>query len=264
MDTNDLFFSNLDNLTRLWRTLGTTVRSAADPANLHVSASWPHRLWFDVDAEPTAADRARLLATADALRRTLTVPVWQRLAPRSGSGGFGASGGLGDLRDDLARHGFALSFRQTVMGTDPTAVRRDLVSPPQLEFSDGADDVTTWTEVAARAFGYAIDQRAVARLRDRADSYLVVARRGAEPIGTGLLFGTGATAGLHMVGVAPEARRAGVAGAIMLHLLDAADQRGYRHAALQASAAGEGLYRKLGFTTYGRIENMTRAGDATR
>ena len=113
------------------------------------------------------------------------------------------------------------------------------------------------------SFGYAIDAVAVAALRERPEADLVVARRWGTPVGTGLLFATGAVAGFHMLGVPPEARRTGVAGAIMLQLLHEARRRGLRHMALQASPMGEDLYRKLGFEHSGDIDWHRCADDAS-
>lgn len=245
-ERDDWFRSNLDNLTALWRALGAGSVPLASGARLSLSRSWPHRLWCDVDRSDTGEERARLTAVAAAAPRELTLPRWRR-APAA------------EPEPEFAAAGFAVAFRQTVMGARLDELRRDAIEVPTLDLADGAADVAAWCDVAARSFGYAIDPAAVARLVGRDDTSLLLAERDGVAVGTGLLFATGEVAGLHMVGVPPEARRSGIAGAIMLRLCDEAARRGLSRVTLQASAMGEGLYRKLGFAVHGHIDNLRRA-----
>ncbi|MCB9876534.1 MAG: GNAT family N-acetyltransferase [Planctomycetes bacterium] len=244
-ERHDWFRSNLDNLTALWRALGAGSVPMASGARLSLSRSWPHRLWYDVDRDDTGEERLRLTAVAAAAPRELTLPRWRR-APAAGP------------EPEFVAAGFELAFRQTVMGARLDQLRRDAIVVPALDQADGAADVESWCDVAARSFGYTIDPAAVARLVGRDDASLLLARRDGVAVGTGLLFVTGDVAGLHMVGVPPEARRGGVAGAIMLRLCDEAARRGLSRVTLQASAMGEGLYQKLGFAAHGHIDNLRR------
>lgn len=255
-DAYEPFVENVDNLTAMWRALGAGPLLRADVATPAPTASrtWPDRAWFEPTARPDEGDVARFVAAAGSAERALTVPVWRAA---------NADAATSDaLHDALVGAGFAHAFAQTVMHADVHEIRRDAVPAPTLAFTDGGGDVARWTDVAARSFGYAIDVAAVERLATHDDAELLLAHRDDEAVGTGLLFRTGDVAGLHMVGVTPTARRAGIAGAIMLQLLDVAERRGLRRATLQASTMGEGLYRKLGFVGSGRIDNLRRPTDA--
>src|SRR5690606_10849777 len=68
--------------------------------------------------------------------------------------------------------------------------------------------VTEWTRVASAAFGYAIDETVIAQLSGQADIELLLVNEKKQPqaIATALLFVTGDTIGVHMVGVAPHRR----------------------------------------------------------
>lgn len=75
-----------------------------------------------------------------------------------------------------------------------------------------------------------------------------------EPAGTSSLLFAGGVAGLYSVTVPPKVRRRGIGTALSLTALAAARQQGCRAAVLAATAAGTGIYRRLGFREYRRWE----------
>lgn len=125
--------------------------------------------------------------------------------------------------------------------------------------------IQEWTKVASTSFGYAIDAAVIAQLlqRPQPDITLLlayhinesahdntnIAADNANPqaVATALLFTTGNTMGVHMVGVLPSARGQGIALQLMQAIIRSAKQQGCQAITLQASAAGEGIYRRLGF-----------------
>tara|TARA_R110002094_G_scaffold78388_2_gene84720 strand:+ start:288 stop:1061 length:774 start_codon:yes stop_codon:yes gene_type:complete len=250
METHNLFQANLDNLTAMWHALGAETTTLSEGSHQHQSLGWPHRLWFDVQESASAADRAEMIATATSSSREFLLPAWRAVMPTDAHEQW---------HTELERSNLQSALRTTVMDADLDTIDWQGLTTPALQYEDGNDQIEAWSELASRSFGYHVDSRMVARLRDRSDSRLILARLHGTLVGTGLLFTTGNVAGLHMLGVAPEARRQGIAGAVMLRLLEAARADGQRHAALQASALGEGLYRKLGFAPSGHI-NWFRRG----
>lgn len=247
-DAQKQFLANLANLTALWHALGADGHGADGNEPFFVSQSWPHRLWIEPSlrrAEPQL--RADQIARAVASKRDIIMPTW--LPPGVSSQAS---------RNGLLAQGLEQAFGQTVMNAALDEIRDDAVQLPQLDFVEGPSVVQEWTEIAARSFGYAIDPQPIALLSEHPGAHFALARREGRSVGTGLLFATGGVAGIHMVGVPPEARRSGVAGAMMIHLHNIARERGLRTAALQASDMGEGLYRKLGYAAFGRIENFVK------
>jgi GNAT superfamily N-acetyltransferase len=242
------FVANLANLTAFWRALGAEPLPLAEAGEAARSRSWPHRLWFEPGLGPSPA-QVRSLVEQEA-QAPCVVPVWRDDADEARGDPLAAA---------LAAAGVPLRTSTVVMDADIAAIRWLAVADVELQFDDGKRDVVTWSQVAGRSFGYEVDPAAVARLVEHHEAWLVLARRGERPVGTGLLFETGEVAGLHMLGVLPEARRTGVAGAVMLRLLREAEWRGLRHAALQASAMGQGLYDKLGFVRSGAVDWHGRA-----
>jgi ribosomal protein S18 acetylase RimI-like enzyme len=74
-----------------------------------------------------------------------------------------------------------------------------------------------------------------------------------RPVSTATLFAAGGAAGVYLVATLPGARRRGLGTALTRYVLAAARAAGHRLAVLQATATGQGVYRKLGFEEYCRI-----------
>lgn len=80
-----------------------------------------------------------------------------------------------------------------------------------------------------------------------------VAYDGAQPVATALTILSGAGAGVYWVGTLKQSERKGLGGLCTRLATNAGFAAGARAVALQASPAGEGLYRKLGYRTYDRL-----------
>ncbi|MBL1378495.1 GNAT family N-acetyltransferase [Zobellella iuensis] len=224
MNDTQLDKANIDNLTALWRAMGS---EPGGMAGLQASRGWPHRFWFDWDHQPELKghELARLPPRA-------MVPVWT-----AGSA----------LERALTSQGFGLVLEQRAMhlavdgeGSRPEGGLRlsRVLTPAQAE---------CWAALCGRAFGYEVATATVRRLLGADGACLLLASREGGPVATALLFHTGEVVGIHQVGVVPEHRGQGIAHELMLQLMALAREQGARYLTLQASAAGEGLYRRLGF-----------------
>ncbi|MGR7921871.1 GNAT family N-acetyltransferase [Zobellella denitrificans] len=226
---------NIDNLTALWRAMGS---EPAGMAGLQASRGWPHRFWFDWGHQPELEghELARLPPRA-------MVPVWT-----AGSA----------LERALTSQGFGLVLEQRAMhlrlageGSRPEGGLRlsRVLTPAQAE---------CWAALCGRAFGYEVAAATVRRLLGAGGACLLLASREGGPVATALLFHTGEVTGIHQVGVVPEHRGQGIAHELMLQLMALAREQGARYLTLQASAAGEGLYRRLGFAPRFSISSYRR------
>jgi GNAT superfamily N-acetyltransferase len=74
-----------------------------------------------------------------------------------------------------------------------------------------------------------------------------------QPIGTGVVCLSGRVAAIFDVITAPQARGKGVGTLVTDAALRAAREAGYRIAVLESSAMGYNVYRRMGFTEYGKI-----------
>jgi len=253
MNAHDRFDANVRNLTNLWSAMGATPMGDA----LHASQSWPDRLWLGVDVQPERSDVMRWIQADRGDARSMVLPVWcrselGRAQPANMIEGL-------DLEEQLHSAGYSVSFEQTVMSMDLANWRADAAANNGVELVRVVDEAAGWAEVASRSFGYTVDPGVAEALVEAPGVGMLMARKAGAWVGTGLAFATGDSIGLHMVGVLPEARRKGIARKIMVAMLNEARTQGFAQGMLQASDMGEGLYRQLGFSAFGRIKNYRRA-----
>lgn len=252
------YSSNIRNLTDLWKAMGARATAADSAPHLQASLRWPDRLWFDVETQPTHSDALRLIEVARAASRPLVLPAWRPDETRGISCARQVPGGR-SLAQWLREGGFKVAFEQTLMALKlenwiPRAVVRTDVQVHNVE-----RDSDDWAETASRSFGYTVPPEVTDQLVQDPRATLLLARLEGRPVGTGLLYADHENAGLHMLGVPPEARRKGIARTLMLRLLDDARSQACGFATLQASSMGESLYRHLGFSPHGRILNFRQS-----
>jgi GNAT superfamily N-acetyltransferase len=75
----------------------------------------------------------------------------------------------------------------------------------------------------------------------------LLARLDGEPVGGGMLYLTGETAGLYSIATLASARGRGIGHAVTAALMDLGRERGCTHAVLHASDLGRPVYERLGF-----------------
>jgi GNAT superfamily N-acetyltransferase len=88
-----------------------------------------------------------------------------------------------------------------------------------------------------------------AALFDDGSAHVVVARRGAEPIATALVYESDGVAGIQWVGTVPSARTRGLGSLVTTYVTNLAFDRGASSVNLQASPMGESVYLRLGYET---------------
>lgn len=256
LNTVEHYACNIDNLTGLWEAMGATAVGPDIGPVLRVSQRWPDRLWFNVQPPHEYADVQRLIDVARAASRRLLVPVWCR--DESEQPRQAGRTDVPSLGRELGAAGFTVAFEQTLMASSLAGLRPNASTGVDVELQRVEGDTSGWADVASRSFGYTVPAAVTDHLVGNAGASLIIARQGGQAVGTGLLYAHEQTAGLHMLGVVPEARRKGFAREIMVRLLDEATARGFGLATLQASRMGEGLYRQLGFESQGRLLNFQR------
>jgi GNAT superfamily N-acetyltransferase len=127
------------------------------------------------------------------------------------------------------------------------------------------EDLDAWIEVIAGAYGWSDPARA-ALMRGLYDPRLphgrderriqVLGLLDGVPVSAASLFRAAGQGWVTNVGTTPAARGRGAGGAVTVACLRLALERGDPTAWLAASAMGEPVYARLGFTVVGRLEHL--------
>ncbi len=231
--------ANIDNLTGLWRLMG----AAQTPDGFHQSGSWPARYWRNW----TQRDERLSLAQIKHIPTGCLFPVWQ------------SGDDTRELEQQLSSQGFEVGLEQLAMVL-PLGDSLETKDTHSLKLSliKGPADAEVWADVCGRAFGYSLDARVIDQLQYQPNVEVLWAERDEQVVATAILYRTGPVVGVHQVGVPPEFQGQGVARAVMEVLLLRAKSLGAEYVSLQASAAGEPLYHKLGFQPQFKIRSYRR------
>jgi ribosomal protein S18 acetylase RimI-like enzyme len=198
---------------------------------------------------PEDADRVIAAVTAEFRRRDWTMAWW--VMPNSRPA---------DLADRLRAQGFTPWGGDLGMVVDLDTIPESVPLPPEVSIervrSDAALD--DWLQVFGDGFGipeailaeYARLPRGVPPAQSLFRFYL--ARSDGLPAAAALWFPAPDAALLDEIATIPALRRRGIATAVTHRALSDARAEGYRTAVLVASQAGTGVYRRLGFHSYGR------------
>ncbi|MFC0437725.1 GNAT family N-acetyltransferase [Kutzneria buriramensis] len=174
-------------------------------------------------------------AIAEARRRLAGVPWTWWVGPDSSAG----------LADELLARGATEVFRLPVMTIDLDRV--DFAVPDGVRIGP-ADDVTEFVTAYSKVSHIHDVPRAVER-----ESTLDVLRFEARVDGflaaTAVGWLSHGVTTVYLVGTHPDYRRRGIGTAVTAAALVAGRERGLRLGALTASAMGEAVYRRMGFTT---------------
>lgn len=244
---------NIANLTSLWQKMGVEDHSEFATDGLSISPTWPNRFWFEWHA--TSAQINELNHFLHCLPTRAVIPVWT-----------GAGEQAAQLERYLQDECFQILFEQLAMYLDlQTIVQQDFQALTQQDFSplniikvQTTPELIAWTETASAAFGYWIDINALQPLIADSNVQLLLVKKNDQPAATALIYKTGDIIGAHLVGVRENFRGQGIAKNLMLLVIQQAVVMGGKYLTLQASSAGEPLYRNLGFVAQFVIKNYQR------
>jgi GNAT superfamily N-acetyltransferase len=271
---------NLNNLTSLWQRMGVPsfVAQCSPSHHLYLATAWPHRCWLEIsDKTVEASVRAEFIsrlpseyvsqAVSQNVSQTVPQAIPQAIVP---VWDYPQENALA-VEQELIKQGMVVSFTQTAMYLD---IQKPIISVDKRAVDirisrltvDMQDDIQTWVAVASEAFGYAIDPLVIRSIANDPDIFLLLATKNGEAVATAMLFRSSDDlqentnnnkniVGIHQMGVPTRHAGQGIAAAVMDYIIHYCQQSGDHYLTLQASVAGEGLYRRLGFIPQFGIRN---------
>ncbi|PKN65978.1 MAG: N-acetyltransferase [Deltaproteobacteria bacterium HGW-Deltaproteobacteria-15] len=167
-----------------------------------------------------------------------------------------------DLGGRLAAHGFLHEGHAPGMAVRLCELSGNVPVPSDLTIVEVQDATTieTWCHTAATGFEMSEAVETGWRawflnigLNPKLRHFLVLWKE--RPVATASLFLDSGVAGIYNVATVHDARRLGIGAIITLRCLQEARAMGYRMAILHSSPMGVGLYRRLGFREYCKIDH---------
>lgn len=165
-------------------------------------------------------------------------------------------GDSAQTKDILEAAGMRLITKIPCMATDYNIKTLNDETPDGATVSEvkDANDLLVWADVSFR--GFQMPERTREQYNDFVLSFprgnkgaqkLFLAYIDKKPVATSLLFMDKDTAGIYYVATLPECRNRGIGYHVTLAAMRAAKDAGYNDVILQATPAGEKVYRRIGF-----------------
>lgn len=227
------------NLYEFWSYIGEASNKFQKTENysaiLMKDSDWPNRV-FDVKLTESNINEIAKLSYEGKLAKILTI----------GEG------------NNLTNHpNFKLKFEQKNMAIEMEKVEESDFRNPNIKQVLNKEDTSRFSAIATEAFGYKVDENVAHSSIGKSNKLRIfLYRENNINLGCGIIFfDSNHNAGLHMIGTIPAGRGKGVGSSITKHLLQEAKREKVKICVLHASLLGEPIYRKLGFTQYGEIQN---------
>ncbi|PSL44731.1 acetyltransferase (GNAT) family protein [Chitinophaga niastensis] len=237
----------INNLFEFWNFVGNsskTILVAPDfkAINLHDS-DWPKRIF----------DLGKRADPENSIFKQLSSQIAQRSLPNSLTLTESVSF---RHKDHISEAGFFPRLKQ--LGMIINLSEADLLDDTAgftFKAVRNAADTDLYASIASQSFQYRVDPRILESLLNNDNRVkLFICFYDDAAAGCGLIFyDENEYAGLHMIGTLPQFRGKGVASYMTTHLMKECIKDGKMHCVLHASAAGEKVYVKLGFTPVKQI-----------
>lgn len=236
----DLIKLNIHNLTSLWQEASLFDSSFNENTLFKYSvienSNWPNRLWFNhyLKPEPVLIAKEKVFSKFP----NLIIPYWDIFDNNS--------------NQLLDQNGFVPLFEQIGMSLKTNNLFEEKKEVSIARVSTKNDSIL-WTRLFKLSFGYEISPNILANTYKKINYYIPYHKE--KPIGTAIIYQTDAVAGIHALGIIPEARKKGFANELMKILINISIREKSKYITLQASDMGKGLYLNLGFEEQFVIKN---------
>lgn len=262
--------ANLGNFIALSDAFGTVTLPPVYPNtdNWLLNTQWPHRALLQPWLTAIANDVDFVVGQSQELIEQLhQLPAAIKIASLTQQPQFQAV---------LQQAGFVVSEQQCLMSKSldfdacTFDTKTDNSATINLIHIENATQRQEWLKVCSAAFGYTVDYEVITTAQQQSGISLWLAQadlgQGLEVVGTVLLCRNQfevnnkmvSVLGIHQLGVAPAARRRGIAERIMQACISHAVEHKDSLMTLQASSMAEPLYRRLGFVELDTLQWLTQ------
>jgi GNAT superfamily N-acetyltransferase len=162
-----------------------------------------------------------------------------------------------DLGTYLEKHNFAIRYDMSGMAIDTGTIPIKVPVPMgvTIKVADNEPMIKLWADTVSNALwnGNAFEACLFERMIHDPDYRFYLAFLDGKAIASSMVLLSNHIATIDMVATLPEYRKMGIGTAMVIAPLLYAKEKGYELGVLQASQAGEPVYRKIGFEEYCRF-----------
>ena len=229
----------INNLFEFWNYIGLQNSSYKEYQNFKavsiLGSDWPKRV-YDVGDHIESYEEISKSHTIDSFPKIVTIHKPTKF---------------------LDCNKFQLSFTQTNMCLDLLDYKNNPFETENIHQIKTKSEAFQFAEIASQAFNYNVSGTAVFNVtKNPQQARLYVFQENNINYGCGtIFFDSKNVAGFHMIGTIPDGRGRGIAKMITQRLIDEAIKNNSEFCVLNASKMGESIYKKLGFTAVGTLQN---------
>jgi GNAT superfamily N-acetyltransferase len=230
-----------NNLFEFWSYIGKQNNIYTESSNYKSvsvdNSDWPNRVYSIEDKIETYSEIIRL-SNQDLLPNIITL----------------------HNQTGLLNHSkLQLRFSQINMSLDLTKYTNEISKNENIYQIETKLEAFEFANIASQSFGTRVDGAIIYNLcKDSINTKLFIYREKRKSFGCGIIFFDKSNiAGFHMIGTIPNGRGKGIGKSITERLIEEALINNSKYCVLNASKLGEPIYKKLGFTNFGVLENYT-------
>jgi GNAT superfamily N-acetyltransferase len=228
-----------NNLFEFWNFIGQKNNIFKESSNYKavsvIGSDWPKRV-FDIKETTESYEEIIKLSNESLLPNIITL----------------------EKHSDLINYNkIQLLFTQTNMCLDLSNYKNEFSNNVNIHQIESQIDAFEFAKIASESFGYKVDATIIYNLcKDNFQSKLFLYKEKEESYGCGIVFfDKENVAGFHMIGTIPKGRGKGIGKSMTEKLIGEALINNSKYCVLNASKMGEEIYKKLGFTAFGTLEN---------
>lgn len=156
----------------------------------------------------------------------------------------------------LVNNGFKLGSTVKAMALKVSNGFDQIVDLGTIALVKSDEEVQAFVKIASMAFGYPVLTKTLSPLLKASSFQLFLGMHGDDYASCGMVFtDQDGISGIHMIGTLPEFQGLGLGKKMTQYLVKNAKEKGSTYVYLVASQAGEGIYAKMGFKTYGVLKS---------